>query len=357
MATLQELFQQVQAPQQFNPYQNVNAGNYNYNAVSLDGSNKPTFVAPNQDHSYFKGTATNQANTQYNSLMGNLYNNINTKYNQFQQGATSVDSDYTKRVKENDIRFQQQGNSFNDNMIKRGLGTSSIVTTGLADIGLAGEKQTQNINTERSSVLDNMLGNYTNEYNSFLTNKSGTEADRQSTISNLVKSLYDDYYNKGRDQYTDSYSKYQLQQEEIQKQKQRDFEAKQAEAQRQFQLAEAQKDRDLQKSLAAQAKARSASSGSGYSKSGSSGAKKATTASTKKASQVSIATKEFEAAKKAGLGNKWIQQNGKALKSLSSSAYNSVIASNKKAPQVSKHSTNVYTVRKAGQTGGGRATL
>ena len=344
MATLQELMRGVQAPQQFNAYQNVTPGSYNYNAVNTDAAGKPKFVAPDKNNSYFTNSATNQANTQYNSLMSNLYNNINSKYNQFNQTAQGTDTTYQNRVKESNINYAKQGNNFSNNMLKRGLASSSLVTTGLGDIGLAGEKTSNLINTERDTVLNNLLSNYQNEYNSFLSDKTAKDSERQASIQSIAEQLYDKMYTQGRDQYGDSYNQYQLLQQQLE-----------AEKDRKLKQQEAEKDRALQKELAS--RSGGGSGGGGYYRSGgrSSSAKKSSAKKSTKATQT--ARQQFEAAKRDGLGNKWIQQNGKQLKQANSSEYKKIMKSNRKAPQISKHSTNVYTVRKAGQKGGGRATL
>lgn len=197
------------APTPYTPLQNVEAGQLNYNPITYDATGSPIYNAPDSSNQYFNNVGTNQANQQYNSQFSGLYNNINNLYNNFltnQQDATKQ-FDASKEQAKTANRTTQQG--FSNNMLSRGLGTSSLVTTGLAGIGLEGEKTVNDLETSKNDMLNKLLMGYNQDYGNFQNNLQATEAERQAAIRNYAQQEYEKAYGRGRDQYGDAYNIWQ----------------------------------------------------------------------------------------------------------------------------------------------------
>jgi hypothetical protein len=173
---------------------------------------------------YYKQQANDQVKAQYAQQLQDLQN----QYNQTKQ--STLDSG------------KQTQNNYNNQVLARGLGRSSIASTGLSGIENATNKNITNLTTNYNQGI------------------AGINTNRDSAVTQLANSLYNSDYQR----------EWEKQQAE---QAQRNWEAQQAEQKRQF---DAQQALQLQQLAAQRAAAASRSSG-GSSSSSSSGVRSITT--------------------------------------------------------------------------------
>ena len=176
--------------------------------------------------------ANKQLQGQYDTQKNELQNNFNQNMNDLDHQVGTTNKQYDDYVEQAKNQGQMNKQNYNNATLNRGLGRSSIATTGLAGIQNQTNKNVVSINNQRQAQMDNITrlkdmlrNNLTNSLNSL-------KSEHNSKVNSLAMEL------KYRDQEM-AFKKQQLAQSAAQanrefnaaqKWKQKEWEMKQAQA-------------------------------------------------------------------------------------------------------------------------------
>lgn len=167
----------------------------------------PKWQEPTYDMGALNKEAGAAINPQYDTQIAGVVGQRNTATNQLNTTRDTLMSDYAKRVADIGIDTHMGKNQFSHSANSRGLGRSSIVTSGLEGIGIRGEKRVDESNTER----DKYVGQAQSAYDTTLQNLSQQEStintNRSTALQAYIDNLKERQYNRARDAYQTEYQR------------------------------------------------------------------------------------------------------------------------------------------------------
>jgi hypothetical protein len=137
----------------------------------------------------YRKLAEEQYNPGYNMRKVALQNLLSGNVAALNSQKTGINSNYDSQIKANNLNYAMTGNNFNNNTLSRGMGRSTIFTTGMA--GIEGERNaTDNaINTNRNSELRNIDSQIAQQNTSVNSQLQQLDADKEDEISAIIQKL------------------------------------------------------------------------------------------------------------------------------------------------------------------------
>lgn len=144
----------------------------------------------------FKEQATQEYDASYNQKVQALKNQLAQNQQTLEQQKGGVNSNYDLQVSNQNLSNKKSMNTISNSALGRGMGNSSIVTSGLAESDQINNRMVGNINNQRTGDLNNI-----DQQKSLLAqNMEGTlstmSADRLDGISTLARQLEDRDFDK-----------------------------------------------------------------------------------------------------------------------------------------------------------------
>ena len=174
-----------------------------------------------QSMDVYNQQATQQYDPQYNAKVTAAKNALATTLNSLDASKTGINANYDTQINANNRGTVKNQNSYSNSTLGRGLGDSTIASTGITEQGLIGKRVNDETNMARTGDLNNIETQKalatSNEGND-LTTLAG---DRSSAIATLARQLY------GED-WTRNYQQSQLDSDNAYKQKELEYQQQQA---------------------------------------------------------------------------------------------------------------------------------
>lgn len=225
----------------------------------------------------YKKQAQQEYDPSYNAKVTAINNALNEQTTNLENQKGTINQNYDTQVQDQNLQNTVNKNNISNSALNRGLGRSSIVTSGLAEADQNNSKLLQRINQSRTNALNDIDTQKTmlkNNASSTLTQMAG---DRESELATLIR------------QYQESDREYNFRKEQFDWQKQQ--------AQQQLAL-------QRQQLAAAALRARNSSSARSSSRTRSSSSSNSTKNSV---------WAEFEDAIRSGQGDEFLNRNYKSI--------------------------------------------
>ena len=133
--------------------------------------------------------AQEQLKGQYESNKNNLQNNFNQNMNELDSQVGEINKAYDGYVEDAKLSGENNKTAYNNNTLIRGLGRSSVATTGLAGIQNQTDKNVTSINTQRQSQMDNIAKLKDMLRNNLTNSLSSLESEYHSNVNSLAMQL------------------------------------------------------------------------------------------------------------------------------------------------------------------------
>ena len=152
-------------------------------------------------------------------LAGSLENQniqLQNSFSQNMQGLegqkAGVNQNFDKQLEQNAINTTNAQNQYLNNSLARGLGRSTIATSGAAGIKDSGNRIANNVNTDRTNALDNIEAQKVKLSEALQASLLGLSANFESQQLTLAQQLADSAYNR---QWQEGQFSYQKEQDAI----------------------------------------------------------------------------------------------------------------------------------------------
>lgn len=144
----------------------------------------------------YKDKATSLYDTTYNTNVTNVKNEAATALQNADNQLGSININYDKQSASAQQQTNLSKNNLAKNTLSRGLGRSTIATSGLAGLDASGDKIQAGIEQSRTNDLNNIENIKTTIKNNLTSKLSAMESDRASGIAAKIQELKDkDYQN------------------------------------------------------------------------------------------------------------------------------------------------------------------
>lgn len=204
--------------------------------VTFDGLLKKYGVNPNtgqdiqkvNDLDYYKQQAINQYDPIYNNKVTNLKNQLAQNIASLQNSKIGINRNYDNQINKNNNYIKGTQNQISNMTLGRGLGRSTIATSGIAEQANIGARMNNETNYARAqdlSAVDNQIATLEQNTNNILTTMAN---DREKEIMDLARQLME----------KDESTRWQqiLHQDEMwENDKDREFKTRESQANRDFQ--------------------------------------------------------------------------------------------------------------------------
>ena len=130
-----------------------------------------------------------QLKGQYETNKNNLQNNFNQNMNDLDSQVGEINKEYDGYVEHAKNAGEANKQNYNNNTLNRGLGRSSIATTGIAGIQNQTDKNVVNINNQRQSQMDNIAKLKDMLRNNLTNSLSSLESEYNSNVNSLAMQL------------------------------------------------------------------------------------------------------------------------------------------------------------------------
>lgn len=171
---------------------------------------------------YYRKQAELQYDPTYNQRVAQLKNSLAKKIAALNQQIPSINYNYDKQIQNQNLQNQIAKNNFSNNMLSRGLGRSTIYTTGAAEMDLVNNRLLNEINERRTSDLNNIAQNIALLQNQLEDELTAMELDRLTAINELARKLEQQDYERQLQEWQKQYQlekdKYEREFREWQKQ-------------------------------------------------------------------------------------------------------------------------------------------
>lgn len=194
------------------------------------------------DLDYYKQQAINQYDPIYNNKVTNLKNQLAQNIASLQNSKIGINRNYDNQINKNNNYIKGTQNQISNMTLGRGLGRSTIATSGIAEQANIGARMNNETNYARAqdlSAVDNQIATLEQNTNNTLTTMAN---DREKEIMNLARQLME----------KDESTRWQqiLHQDEMwENDKNREFTAQQNQASRDFEKQMQQEEREFQKQM------------------------------------------------------------------------------------------------------------
>ncbi|MGL5352141.1 MAG: hypothetical protein ACRDA5_02300 [Clostridium sp.] len=160
--------------------------------------------------------ASKQYDPQYEARKRALENGYNSNVNDLNNSKTGINANYDTRVKGQNLQNTVNKNNMSNGMLGRGMGRSSIATSGLTGLDTGNTRVLGEINNARTGELNNVDNSIANLKVGLTNSFLGLDAEKMGAINQLAMQLRDKAVEEGW------------------KQKQFDFQQQQASAEAQY---------------------------------------------------------------------------------------------------------------------------
>jgi hypothetical protein len=150
---------------------------------------------PGQNFDSFKTQATNQYTPAYNEKVAALKNALAQNLAALEGQKTGINQNYDTQVSSQNFANTRSKNNYSNSMLGRGLGRSSIATTGLSEQDMINNRAVNQINTYRTSALGNVDAQKVATETGTNNQIASMASDLQTQILALAQNLYDSYQN------------------------------------------------------------------------------------------------------------------------------------------------------------------
>lgn len=152
---------------------------------------------------------------QYDAKRKALENALNSNINNLNVSKGGINSNYDGQVKNQNLQNTLGKNNFSNSMLGRGLGRSTIATSGLAGLDTTNARVVNDINTNRTSALNNVDSGIADLKNAHQNNLLGLDSEKMSYVNQLARELQNRYednsYRDTQAQWQKDYQNAQLQ--------------------------------------------------------------------------------------------------------------------------------------------------
>ena len=152
--------------------------------------------------------AQQQYDPQYNNQVNQLKSSLASAMAGYDKQTADTNTNYDASVKNQNLGTQTAEKNYDTNTLGRGLGRSTIYTSGIAGLDDKNTRLVGSINTDRNAKLGEIGLNRTNTNNTYNANLTQLGIDRDNQIATLARQL----------QQTDWDNAYKQQQLELQRQ-------------------------------------------------------------------------------------------------------------------------------------------
>lgn len=190
----------------------------------------------------YKQQAIEQYDPIYNNKVANLKNQLAQNIASLQNSKIGINRNYDNQINKNNNYIKGTQNQISNMTLGRGLGRSTIATSGIAEQANIGARMNNETNYARAqdlSAVDNQIATLEQNTNNTLTTMAN---DREKEIMNLARQLME----------KDESTRWQqiLHQDEMwENDKNREFTAQQNQASRDFEKQMQQEEREFQKQM------------------------------------------------------------------------------------------------------------
>lgn len=144
----------------------------------------------------YRQTATKQYQPQHNQKVNAVNNQLNTTVNGLEQSRGGINQNYDTQVEKQNLMNTLAKNNYNNQMLGRGIGKSSIATSGMAGMDDSNSRKVGYINMDRTNSLNNVDSNIALARQNASNTISQLEADRLAYIDKLAYELEDRDFDK-----------------------------------------------------------------------------------------------------------------------------------------------------------------
>lgn len=218
--------------------------------VTFDDLLKKYGVNPNtgqdvqkvNDLDYYKQQAINQYDPIYNNKVTNLKNQLAQNIASLQNSKIGINRNYDNQINKNNNYIKGTQNQISNMTLGRGLGRSTIATSGIAEQANIGARMNNETNYARAqdlSAVDNQIATLEQNTNNILTTMAN---DREKEIMDLARQLME----------KDESTRWQqlLHQDEMwENERNREFTSEQNQISRDFEKQMKQEEREFQKQM------------------------------------------------------------------------------------------------------------
>jgi hypothetical protein len=173
----------------------------NLNGASrVAGANRDETAAALGKYKDYNTLATNQINPQLNNQIALLNSALSNKNAALSGQKSGINQNYDIQAEDSRINTEKNRNNYNSNTLSRGLGRSTIATTGLAGITNQGNRILNNIETYRNNALsdiDSQIAlNKANTQDQILSLQNSAQQQIQSLAAQLAQQDYEKAWNE-----------------------------------------------------------------------------------------------------------------------------------------------------------------
>lgn len=152
-----------------------------------------TTYQPGQTYDNFKDQATNQYAPVYNEKVNALKASLAQNLAALEGQKTGINQNYDTQVTSQNINNRQAKNNMSNTMLGRGLGRSSVVTSGLGEQDMVNNRVVNGINTFRNTALGNVDAQKSATEIGTNDQIAGMSSDLQTQIMALAQQLQGTY--------------------------------------------------------------------------------------------------------------------------------------------------------------------
>lgn len=133
--------------------------------------------------------AQSQLKGQYTTNKNNLQNNFNQNMNDLESQKGDINKQYDGYIDDAKLAGENNKASYNNSTLNRGLGRSSVATTGITGIQNQTDKNITSINNQRQSQMDNIAKLKDMLRNNLTNSLSSLESEYNSNVNSLAMQL------------------------------------------------------------------------------------------------------------------------------------------------------------------------
>ena len=133
--------------------------------------------------------ATATYDPQFNTQLTSLQNALDKKVSDLEASKGGINKTYDTQVDNQNRTNTTNKNNFSNQTLARGLGRSSVATSGLGEFDQQNTRLIGNINTARAGAISDVDRNITNERSAFQNQKAQLDTDRMNKILTLARDI------------------------------------------------------------------------------------------------------------------------------------------------------------------------
>lgn len=144
----------------------------------------------------YKKLATQEYDTSYNQKVQALKNELQSKVGNLDSSKVGINKNFDRNIANQNRQTTSAKNNFSNQVLSRGLGRSSIATSGLGELDVINNRKIGDINDNRTDALNQIDMQKSNLRNSLEKTLGVMSADRLDAIAKLSRQLEDRAFEK-----------------------------------------------------------------------------------------------------------------------------------------------------------------